>query len=403
MWNRWGISYLAKLFGSLLFVTVFTVYLYACVIPEVWMYTGKHSQVRFLPKEEFVQIFDRKQPYASTANITVHFMTPFFRKWSVIDYFVDSANHDTRCPYNCVYTKDDTGIGPADVLVYHAYDVDFKYFPKSRHQDQIWIIHSGESPWKIYKHMADYNSVFNWTSFVRFDSDVIWRYGKLVKRTRSDVILDYRTFKPRSKSAYWMASNCGTLTARDNYVDELKMYIDVDVYGKCLPDAKTCNKTTLDCDGSKYNFYLAFENAVCRNYITEKFWRSLKLGVIPVVMGDSSSYQQIAPPNSYIDVSNFTSPQRLAEYLHQVQNNVTLYQSYLKWRTVYKTEESWSCDLCESLHKWDGRHQVYRDLSGWHNQDYCPTWTIWSVSIIVNLLPLVCYQSSRYRINHNFS
>jgi len=36
---------------------------------------------------------------------------------------------------------------------------------------------------------------------------------------------------------------------------------------------------------SKYKFALAMENAVCDDYITEKIWRPLMLGVVPVIYG----------------------------------------------------------------------------------------------------------------------
>ena len=36
---------------------------------------------------------------------------------------------------------------------------------------------------------------------------------------------------------------------------------------------------------AKYKFALAFENALCTDYITEKFWRPLKVGTIPIVYG----------------------------------------------------------------------------------------------------------------------
>ena len=35
----------------------------------------------------------------------------------------------------------------------------------------------------------------------------------------------------------------------------------------------------------KYKFYLAFENSNCNEYITEKFWRYLSYGLVPVAFG----------------------------------------------------------------------------------------------------------------------
>ena len=36
----------------------------------------------------------------------------------------------------------------------------------------------------------------------------------------------------------------------------------------------------------KYKFYLGFENSVCRDYITEKFWTILvKTTTVPIVFG----------------------------------------------------------------------------------------------------------------------
>jgi len=36
---------------------------------------------------------------------------------------------------------------------------------------------------------------------------------------------------------------------------------------------------------SQYKFYLAFENSLCTDYITEKFYQTLNRDIIPVVMG----------------------------------------------------------------------------------------------------------------------
>ena len=36
---------------------------------------------------------------------------------------------------------------------------------------------------------------------------------------------------------------------------------------------------------AKYKFAIAMENAVCDDYITEKYWRAVHLGNIPIVFG----------------------------------------------------------------------------------------------------------------------
>ena len=39
---------------------------------------------------------------------------------------------------------------------------------------------------------------------------------------------------------------------------------------------------------AKYKFTIAFENAIGEDYITEKLWRPLQLGSIPIYMGSPS-------------------------------------------------------------------------------------------------------------------
>lgn len=36
---------------------------------------------------------------------------------------------------------------------------------------------------------------------------------------------------------------------------------------------------------ARYKFVIAYENSVCEDYITEKLWRPLILGVVPIYFG----------------------------------------------------------------------------------------------------------------------
>ena len=38
---------------------------------------------------------------------------------------------------------------------------------------------------------------------------------------------------------------------------------------------------------AKYKFTIAIENSLCEDYITEKLWRTLHLGSVPIVLGSS--------------------------------------------------------------------------------------------------------------------
>lgn len=45
-----------------------------------------------------------------------------------------------------------------------------------------------------------------------------------------------------------------------------------------------------------------------------------------------SDYAAVAPHNSYIHVEEFANPEELAAYLHRLDEDDTLYNSYFKWK-----------------------------------------------------------------------
>ena len=103
--------------------------------------------------------------------------------------------------------------------------------------------------------------------------------------------------------------------------------IKIDKFGRCgKPDP--CKKET-NCIKRmflEYKFYIAFENSYCEDYITEKTWKSLQGGMLPVVMGPNiKNYERLLPPNSFLHVNNFTDVNALAEYIKYLDDNNDAY------------------------------------------------------------------------------
>ena len=109
-------------------------------------------------------------------------------------------------------------------------------------------------------------------------------------------------------------------------------------------------------------FYLSLENSLCKDYITEKFWKILPYNVIPIVL-NGVNMTSIAPPHSYIDISDFSNFHGLyafnelflflfiaefAQYVLTVSKSPSLFASYFWWRDYYKEE---FCDHKIVCHK----------------------------------------------------
>lgn len=138
---------------------------------------------------------------------------------------------------------------------------------------------------------------------------------------------------PNREMAFWLVSHCETGINREGYVAQLQQFIKVDIFGRCGPLGE-CSRKGNECFQNysmNYMFYLAFENSICDEYATEKFFRALLYPVVPVVMG-GADYTSIAPPNSYIDVNDFPTVKALAQYLIKLSKNPDLYNAFFKWK-----------------------------------------------------------------------
>ncbi|XP_057368438.1 alpha-(1,3)-fucosyltransferase C-like [Daphnia carinata] len=266
-------------------------------------------------------------------------------------------------------------------------------FSNGRNQNQRLIFFTQESPTALRSHynMTLFNNYFNWTMTYLKKSDIPLLYGRIIPkasapRTSEEVAqLRHKARQPIRKRANsvvprkkkrkvaWMVSHCWTHSMRELYVMELKKYIDVDVYGRC--GNLTCPIHALHSSDpqcytmlqSNYKFYLAFENALCKDYVTEKFFKIMAHDIIPVVYG-GADYSKYAPPYSYINAGKL-EPKELADYLNLLDANDTLYNEYFWWKDHYRVEYSVDdmarhgfCDLCQKLHE-DSSYKSYPEMS----------------------------------------
>ena len=271
----------------------------------------------------------------------------------------------------CLLTADLSNVKVSDAVLFHMLDLhDVNHLPEFRRPHQKWIFFNQESPRNTFhkQDISDYDYVFNTTITYRTDSDIIQPYGWKVSREQSKGHM-----KSKTKLIVWFVSNCkkniffsdGT-ESRRSYAKELGNFINIDIFGRCgKPDPCNWNHECTLNMVSTYKFYLAFENSQCTDYITEKFWRALKAGSVPVVLGAKmEEYEKIAPPNSYIHVDNFTSAQDLADYLKFLDKNDNSYKKYHKWRHLYDIRMTHPseilCDICELLHTNKSKHTQYK-------------------------------------------
>jgi hypothetical protein len=125
-------------------------------------------------------------------------------------------------------------------------------------------------------------------------------------------------------------------SGRLNYVKTLMDYLDIHSYGKVLRNTfleKDTGRQTKMATIADYKFTIAFENAIARDYVTEKFYDPLIAGSVPIYLG-APNIGDFAPGDTcFINAADWDSPESLARYILFVANDKELYQSYFAWRT----------------------------------------------------------------------
>ncbi|KAF9080953.1 Alpha-(1,3)-fucosyltransferase 11 [Mortierella sp. AD031] len=271
-------------------------------------------------------------------------------------------------PYNCRHTLDRSKYDESKVVVFHEPDWDSNDLPPLQdvHDGKkAWVLNTAETP---NSGVTSHISYFTYRSTYHFGSDFVMSYFRagrshpeafinIVTRPPLHTLEEKNRFRKHGFSeddsrplapVAWIVSNCKAPNGRHFMVNQLRKYIDVDVYGKCMPNREWPKGK----DGreqmpeeelvSHYKFYLALENGNCEDYVTEKLERTFASGAVPVVDGPQDYSRYTPAENSIIRYDDYGSPKLLAKFLKALDSDDKAYQQHLAYkanRTAENTDE----------------------------------------------------------------
>ncbi|XP_017154423.1 alpha-(1,3)-fucosyltransferase B-like [Drosophila miranda] len=249
--------------------------------------------------------------------------------------------------FDCRVTNKRQRLASARAVLFYGSALKTGDYPLPRSPQHLWALLHEESPRNvIYAPFDDFLQHFNFTStFSRFSDQPITT--QWLPSAHDLISMDYTMsfdFKSSnlngpSPSVVFLNSDCDTMSGREDYMKELMRHINVDSFGSCLRNKDLPASLQNDYLNnlyspkllrflSRYKFMIAIENAVCEDYITEKFWRPLVVGVIPIYFGSPSIKDWQPQKKSAIFVSDFPNAAALGRYIMELSENKTEYDSF---------------------------------------------------------------------------
>eukprot|EP00850_Spirogloea_muscicola_P019814 SM000200S05804 [mRNA] locus=s200:10930:12586:+ [translate_table: standard] len=128
-------------------------------------------------------------------------------------------------------------------------------------------------------------------------------------------------------------SNCNANNFRLQALEQLQAAgVAIDSFGRCANN-RPYKEDKLGAL-QHYKFSLAFENTNEKDYVTEKFWQSLVVGAVPIVVG-APNILDFAPSNiSVISINGLEDVPQVANKILQVNANKAEWDAMVRWKTV---------------------------------------------------------------------
>ena len=289
---------------------------------------------------------------------------------------VDFSLCDCRCEVDFFIFNDTEKIYEpfgADAVMFQINKLATLERPPIKGEHQVFVAVEREATPDVKIPSKTFEYVFNWTMTFREDSDIFYPYGRIVDREDAPPTKDYSAiYKKKKKPIVWFVSHCKTKIGREEYAEELRKYIDIDIVGKCgsdicrRHDAKQCFPKFEE----EYFFLFNYENTHHTDYVTEKLYDNYHRDMVQIVCG-AADYDKLVPDKTIVNVNKFESPKALATYLKTLMNSEELYTSYLKKKGNYYSErlneqsQRAYCELCTMLHDADRYRNSYKSIGDW--------------------------------------
>lgn len=154
----------------------------------------------------------------------------------------------------------------------------------------------------------------------------------------------------------YIQDNCDT--HREDLVKRLEAAgVPVDSYGKCrhnknmtmpwasqTPWYTRVGEPFWDFE-SRYKFAIGLEDCRCTDYVSEKLFRRLREGVVPIYEARETTW---TPTNSVLDPMKFESVEEMAQELLRLDKDDSAYDQLLAWKTNRKSSFFHKMDFCET-------------------------------------------------------
>ncbi|KAL4223374.1 Alpha-(1 3)-fucosyltransferase 7 [Mactra antiquata] len=249
---------------------------------------------------------------------------------------------------------------------------------------QIWIFAAHESPvayddpkGSMWKNGTWRNS-FNWTmTYNRWNTDIHLPYGRLRKKIFPTSRNYSFVASMKTDGALMISSDCDTHSKRHEYALELGKYIPVTILGSCGTTwecgQQFVHDDCFDVLNTTFKYYLAFPNAFCTQYFTEKFFDNYNYDIIFIVRGGKRAIEahKMFPKGTFISAQDFTSAKSLGLYLRRLGESNNKLAQMLATKDIYyspgyaEVYQNALCDICKRMNFQKRYRKQIKDIELW--------------------------------------